>query len=97
MLLERARVFLNDPDQLLSEWRCRALHSIVSVLRLADLIKRSRINLLDQIVLLGVLLELVAHCAHNVLDLGPEELLERVDRDGGHAACLPLLDFLLLI
>ena len=97
MLLEGARVFFNHPDQFLVQWRCGALHSIVSVLRLADLIQRSRINLLDQIVLLGVLLELVAHSAHNVLDLGPEELLERVDRDGGHAARLPLLDFLLLI
>ena len=97
MLLEGSRVLLDHPDQLLVQRRCGALHAIVSVLRQVDLIQRSPIHFLDQVVLLGVLLELVAHRAHNVLDLGPEELLERVDRDGGRAACLPLLDFLLLV
>ena len=55
------------------------------------------VNFVHQVVLLRIFLQLVSHCPHNVLNLGLEQLLQRVDRDVWRLFLVHLLQFLLLV
>ena len=55
------------------------------------------LHLLDQVVLLGVFLQLVAHRAHDIFNLVREELVQRVYGDRRWQVTLFILNFLLLV